>query len=147
MKITATQIVGELAELGIFPEALCDEFYFCPSLEWLQEYIHWFWQNNPYKYKKEKFDCDNFAKRAWAQADESLQENRDIQDCDHTFCMVKLNLLKTLNGVSGPGYHATNMVRCSNNIWYFAEPQSGEIHEVKTAIADGLCDAPFTVWM
>ena len=145
MILSRQELIAELSAPPFNVKAFCptgvDERYFCPALGWLREfseYLVWSQEN----YKVEKYDCDNFAMAAAVKANIALNRNKKIKDADSAFFFAVIMLASgaSLNGVQGDfifgGLHATNLVRCSDNEWYFFEPQSGESKNAKDVLSD-----------
>lgn len=125
-----TQLAKELTDLGferVIP--VMDDLMVCPTNKWVQDFGEWV-KINKSKYEAQSWDCDEFALWARVKASESLCQNRKLRTYGHSFlvCTLLLDPDQTLNGISGGGWHACNIVRTPEG-WVFFEPQSGD-HEL-----------------
>lgn len=137
MIIRPIQLVSRLDDLGFKPGEfrMMDAEYFCPSYEWLTKFGAWLGRRNA-TYIEESYDCDDFAFDARCKATESHKkaswlnpESRLGKNVGHTVGIVFLNC----DTPQGPDHHAMNMVLCSDDQWYFLEPQNGTVEHYETA--------------
>ena len=102
-----------------------DAKLFCPSPKWLPKFGA-FLLDKHRQGKREKYDCDDFALDAVVEATNAFNQNKQIDDCGHSFGYVELWIgASGLNGLPGPGFHAENIVLCSDRVIYLFEPQTG----------------------
>jgi hypothetical protein len=133
---------------------------------------HEFWAYSR-NYIREKFDCDDFADEAEIEATlaelaeyvigmvrglrakmsvkaavRSLVANPELQGCGVAFhyCEITLREGRSLNGVPGPGRHATNLVRTPTG-WFFFEPQNSQLTPANEALHpdSGSCQLVFVL--
>jgi hypothetical protein len=156
MILTADQLITELDSL---PDVrvlgpLIDSRYYCPHVDWLKEFGRFLVYSKP-QYEAEKSDCDDFSLWAKEQATEALRKNGKIKNCGHTFAMCGLTIgmgltedgVATFFGLGGPCAHAANIVRCSNGLWYFFEPQKGEYDLVSKMLDNNAVSNCSIVWL
>lgn len=126
--ISRSQLITEIVEiLDARVYRPLDEQFLCPAPGWLRDFAKALPAHAP-QFVSEAFDCDNFAIRAKAQADEALLRAK-LANYGHTFGYVEVMMQPgmELNGITAPskGTHACNICRDSTGVWWFVEPQTG----------------------
>ena len=139
--VPAKQVVDELKALG-FQQVIDprDTKYSCPDPGWLGQFGDYCRLNQPAKPSSgETGDCDDAAFWAVVEAGKAARENADFTGPGYAFdyCRVNIPLVpvgheddwdgaeNTLNGIPTTSRHETDVVRCSNDTWFFFEPQTG----------------------
>ena len=152
--LQSQKIVNELRDILGFQsiETARDRNYACPSPEWLGPFGEWCRLNQPAKPSEgETGDCDDSALWAVVEARKSARDNPEFRGSGYAvfYCTVRIPLVgigqeenwdgntNDLNGIPGPTTHTTCLVRCSDGIWYFFEPQTGLSANAREAIASG----------
>ena len=143
MIISSTEYAEILQPIAKSVHTPRDAQLFCPSVEWLKPFGEFLLEKHR-QGKREKYDCDDFTLDAVVEATNAFNQNQQINDSGHSFGYVELWIgLDGLNGVPGPGFHATNIVLCSNRTIYLFEPQTG----LFCPFDDGLDCVLSWVWM
>ena len=125
MIISSTEYASLLQNIARDVHTPRDAQVFCPHVEWLKPFGD-FLLSRHLKGECEKFDCDDFSLDAIDEATKMFNRNDQIKGCGHTFGYAEVWIgLDGLNGVPGPGFHATNIVLCAGKLLYLFEPQTG----------------------
>lgn len=135
----STLKLGLEVELG-FPRVMTvrDRSYFAPARSWLGKFAKLLAKNPPVEYARESFDCDEFAMWAVLEASKALYRNPDLRGrVSHTLIQAWLRIGSGLNGIPGPGAHATILCYCNDEEWYWLEPQNGKITKHDESLLGG----------
>ena len=157
--ITGYELLQRVTALGFTDVKIFrDANYFLPSREWLGNTFAPFLKSEFWAYQrayiKSKFDCEDFAFEAQLEADidryvqsraakfalkaatRSLVANSEIGDAGHAFLYVEVGLYpgKSLNGVAGPGGHATNLCLHPDGSATLFEPQNSFLTDAVQAL-------------
>lgn len=153
-------IAGELVTLGCLNIAPSrDPAIYLPTVNWLQEFAEWFKINALPTYVPGKMDCEDICIKAISLATDALVANNAVADAvGHGlgFAHVTLGLFLSddsrspgLNGIlpRAGSSHMTIICRCSDDNFYFYEPQTALIHEARNAIDSGRVATFLWCWM
>ena len=129
MILTADEYFSTILDCGFASVTVArDRRVFCPSLDWVREFGSWLVAHAK-PYQAEKYDCDDFAEWGKVCATEALFQNVSITDAGHSFFIADVVIGSGchLNGIPGPGVHATNACLGNDSILYLCEPQTGQV--------------------
>jgi hypothetical protein len=152
--VPAQQIVDELRALG-FQEipSPCYGNYACPDPDWLVSFGAYCRENQPARpEEKERGNCNASAIWCVDKAGAAWRLSTEFHDagCCVCYCRVVIPVAPvghedewdgtpvTLNGIPTWPLHSTCVIRGSNNVWVFFEPQTGLWTGCRDAIDSGI---------
>jgi hypothetical protein len=152
--IPAQQIVDELLVLDFLeiPSPMY-RHYACPDSEWLAPFASFCRENQPAKpEEKERGNCNASAIWCVDHAGYAWRASSEFYDAGLCVCYCRVVIpvapvgheddwngeTITLNGIPTWPLHSTCVIRCSNGVWYFFEPQTGLWVGCRNAIDAGI---------
>lgn len=122
---TAAAVHGRLrTQLGFRTVLMQDDVYVAPSVDWLRTFVPPL-PSRFGQYVVNRNDCDKAAFGAKYFAHYSLRKTQAAGERGVTFAIAAVDLAAAdVLGVRGPGVHAVNLVLCSDDEWYYLEPQT-----------------------
>jgi hypothetical protein len=147
--VPVKQIITELFVRGRIGQIKSpkDAQIFCPDLKWIEKFCKYLQRRNIQRpYRKESYDCDDYALDAMVQATEALCASNEIKDCTHSVSYAEVLLvpdgmrlyyslffgIDRTDLTSSVSAHALDFVRCANGKWYGIEPHANRPIDLDT---------------